>query len=81
MKTSRIKLLTSLQVLLKPFLLFLILILHLCKLSSQKATAPSTGTGTSSNPYQIATLDNLYWIYSNSTEWNKHYPKQQISMH
>ncbi|MCF6271051.1 MAG: T9SS type A sorting domain-containing protein [Melioribacteraceae bacterium] len=28
----------------------------------QTATPPSSGVGTSSNPYQIATLDNLYWL-------------------
>jgi hypothetical protein len=47
--------------------------LHLCKLSSQTASAPSNGTGTSSNPYQIANLDNLYWIYANTSDWDKYY--------
>src|SRR3972149_1370772 len=28
----------------------------------QTATAPTTGDGSSGNPYQIATLDNLYWL-------------------
>ena len=28
----------------------------------RNATAPSTGDGSSGNPYQIATLNNLYWI-------------------
>jgi hypothetical protein len=32
---------------------------------SQTATAPSAGDGTSGNPYQIATLDNLYWVSTN----------------
>ncbi|NTW33505.1 MAG: hypothetical protein HGB12_12940, partial [Bacteroidetes bacterium] len=31
-------------------------------LQAQTATAPSTGDGSSGNPYRIATLDNLYWI-------------------
>lgn len=35
---------------------------------SQTATAPS-GTGTSGNPYQISTLNNLYWLSQNSSEW------------
>jgi hypothetical protein len=59
------------------FLHFTIVIIcffvFLPKIHAQTATAPSTGTGTSSNPYQIATLDNLYWIYANTSEWNKHY--------
>ena len=39
---------------------------------AQTATAPS-GSGTSENPYQIATLANLYWLSQNSTEWSKYY--------
>ena len=30
--------------------------------SAQTATAPAAGTGTIGDPYQIATLNNLYWI-------------------
>lgn len=29
---------------------------------AQTATAPAAGNGTAGNPYQIATLENLYWI-------------------
>lgn len=36
---------------------------------AQTATAPATGDGTSANPYQIATLDNLYWLSQNSAQW------------
>jgi hypothetical protein len=36
---------------------------------SQTSTAPS-GTGTQCNPYQISSLDNLYWITQNSSVWN-----------
>jgi len=43
------------------------------QLHAQTATAPSIGTGTSSDSYQIATLDNLYWICANTANWNKHY--------
>ena len=39
---------------------------------SQTATAPS-GSGTSVDPYQIGSLENLYWITQNSTSWNKHF--------
>ena len=31
-------------------------------LHAQTATAPSAGDGSNDNPYQIATLNNLYWI-------------------
>lgn len=40
-------------------------------LCSQTSTAPSAGDGTSGNPYQIATLENLYWISQNSGQWSK----------
>jgi hypothetical protein len=42
-------------------------------LMAQTATPPVSGDGTSGNPYQIATLDNLYWITQNSGEWSAHY--------
>jgi hypothetical protein len=41
--------------------------------SGQTATAPSSGSGTASDPYEIATLENLYWIADNSSRWDKHY--------
>ncbi len=40
-------------------------------LMAQTATPPATGDGSSSNPYQIATLNNLYWITQNPTSWDK----------
>jgi hypothetical protein len=42
-------------------------------LFAQTATAPSTGDGSRSNPYQIASLDNLYWIAKNPTRWSLSY--------
>ena len=39
-------------------------------LIAQTATAPSSGDGSSGDPYQIATLNNLYWITQNSGEWD-----------
>nr|NQU90725.1 LamG domain-containing protein [Bacteroidota bacterium] len=32
-----------------------------------------TGSGTDIDPYQIANLNNLYWIAQNSAEWDAHY--------
>ena len=37
---------------------------------SQIATKPE-GDGTGTNPYQIASLENLYWISANPNEWGK----------
>ena len=42
---------------------------------AQTATAPS-GSGTSSDPYKIATLNNLYWVTQNSQDVSKMYIKQ-----
>ena len=40
---------------------------------SQTATPPSNGDGTEGNPYEISTLENLYWLTQNSSEWDKHF--------
>ena len=49
---------------------------------AQTATAPSAGDGSSGNPYQIASLENLYWITATdavvpsptqATRWTKYY--------
>jgi hypothetical protein len=41
-------------------------------LSAQTATTPS-GSGTSGDPYQVASLDNLYWISQNSSSWSSYF--------
>ncbi len=55
--------------------LFLILtVLTICagiSLNSQTAIPPSEGDGTESNPYQIASLANLYWISEDIGNWDK----------
>jgi len=40
---------------------------------AQTAEAPATGDGSTGNPYQISTWQNLYWISQNSSKWDKHY--------
>ncbi|MCK4664089.1 MAG: T9SS type A sorting domain-containing protein [Bacteroidales bacterium] len=55
------------------FLIALIMLMAVFTAKSQTATAPAIGDGTSGNPYQIATLDNLYWISQNTVEWSKYY--------
>ncbi len=57
----------------KLFLLLQILVLNAFMLNAQTATPPATGNGTSGNPYQIATLDNLYWLSQSDTAWDKHF--------
>jgi hypothetical protein len=42
-------------------------------LFSQTATPPSAGDGTSGNPYQIATLENLYWISQSPGTWSSYF--------
>jgi len=49
------------------------IILGLGGLQAQTATPPSTGNGASGTPYEISTLDNLYWLTQNSLEWDKYY--------
>ncbi len=34
---------------------------------------PPNGSGTSSDPYQIATSENLYWLSQNPDEWDKYF--------
>ncbi len=38
---------------------------------------PSSGDGTSGTPYQISTLDNLYWLSKNTSVWNKYFVQTQ----
>jgi len=40
---------------------------------AQTAVVPSAGDGTVANPYQIATLENLYWIVSDTANWKYNY--------
>lgn len=42
-------------------------------LFAQIATAPAIGDGSVGDPYQIYTLENLYWIASSSVNWDKNY--------
>jgi len=40
---------------------------------AQTATAPAAGDGSSGSPYQIAGLENLYWIAENNARWAYNY--------
>ncbi|MFO7863466.1 MAG: GLUG motif-containing protein, partial [Salinivirgaceae bacterium] len=40
---------------------------------AQVATPPSQGDGTQETPYEIGSLENLYWLSQNDAEWDRHY--------
>ena len=50
-----------------------ILFLWTSPLFAQTATPPSAGDGSEGDPYRISTLDNLFWLSQNDSEWDKHY--------
>ena len=52
---------------------YFLLIFFPIALIAQTETAPSSGDGSSGDPYQIDTLNNLYWITQNSGEWDAYY--------
>ncbi len=58
------------------FLLINTLLLLLCTTlfsTTPTATPPEAGDGSAENPYQIANLENLYWIAADNTRWGYHY--------
>lgn len=60
--------------------LLLVLCLSLAgNLWAQTSTKPTVGDGTSANPYQIATADNLYWISQTSSAWTQSYYFKQTA--
>ena len=54
-------------------LILVILLTFVPFLFSQTTTPPTDGDGTEDNPYQISTLDNLYWITATDSVWNKYF--------
>jgi hypothetical protein len=54
------------------YILIFFILFFSSELLGQSAQAPD-GSGTVGDPYQIATLNNLYWITQNSSKWDKHY--------
>jgi hypothetical protein len=56
-------------------LLICFIVMTLCgqRLNAQTAVPPAVGDGSRANPYQVATLGNLYWIASDATHWNSFY--------
>ena len=60
----------------KNFLTGLILLANTFFASSQTSVQP-TGSGTSSSPYEIASIENLYWVSQNSSSWNSYFIQTQ----
>jgi len=57
----------------KQFLLLIAAIaMVFSRIFAQTATPPS-GSGTSANPYLIASLENLYWVTQNASSWSKYF--------
>jgi hypothetical protein len=54
------------------YLLLIILLLQIF-VYAQNPVPPSSGVGSEGDPYQIATLDNLYWIALDTSNWDKHF--------
>ncbi len=56
----------------KNFIFFLIILTIITGITAQTAELP-LGNGTVTNPYQITTWQNLYWMTQNSNQWDKQY--------
>lgn len=57
------------------YVLLLTVMLTSAALAQTADPPPNFGTsdGSSGDPYEIATLNNLYWLSQTSSEWDKHY--------
>jgi hypothetical protein len=52
--------------------LFVFALTSFNQITAQTATLPA-GSGTEEAPYEIASLDNLYWVTQNTDSWNKYF--------
>ncbi|MDA3884385.1 MAG: T9SS type A sorting domain-containing protein [Candidatus Delongbacteria bacterium] len=57
----------------KKNILLIVLIGILLPIYAQVATTPAVGNGTEGNPYQIANLENLYWITADTLNFHSYY--------
>lgn len=57
----------------RRFLLLLTVFVTASAAYSQTATAPTLGNGSIDNPYQVSSINHLYWITQNTTRWSLHY--------
>ncbi len=58
---------------LKLLQLFMLWMMFVTGIQAQTSVAPTFGDGSEGNPYQISTLENLYWLSQNSDCWNAHF--------
>ncbi|MDD3741219.1 MAG: T9SS type A sorting domain-containing protein [Bacteroidales bacterium] len=56
----------------KTIFLFLLVLCTAAVISAQTPVAPA-GSGTEIDPYQITSLDNLYWMSITSSSWDKYF--------
>ena len=56
----------------KNLLTAIVIFLLGCNIFAQTATQPA-GSGTAGDPYQIANLNNLYWVTQNSSSWGSNF--------
>ena len=52
---------------------FIVMVLCGQRIIAQIAVPPAAGDGSQANPYQVATLGNLYWIASDAIHWKSFY--------
>lgn len=57
----------------KHCILTILLILFGTLLTAQTAVMPASGNGTPEDPYRISSLENLYWIASDTAHWSANY--------
>jgi hypothetical protein len=57
----------------KAFTILFTFFYSILNIQAQNAIPPSSGDGSSGNPYTIESLENLYWIASEIANWDKHY--------
>ncbi len=57
----------------KKHMLFVVFLLFGYFCFGQTAVPPAAGTGSADDPYQIASLENLYWLAADSGRWNSCY--------
>lgn len=53
----------------KKLFIISVFLIPILSLNSQTSTAPSAGDGTAGDPYQISTLENLYWLSQTNAVW------------
>jgi hypothetical protein len=53
--------------------LSVVLLFGICLAFAEPSATQPSGEGSSGSPYQISSLENLYWVSQNSTSWDKYF--------